>query len=774
MARTVDVATNLNGPNVNVALAQPVDRSGAIRGQMEGQASSALAHSMSTQAQGIATDAHANNILSAIIPQATQAGLEIHKGMTLSDLQQQHNSEIDMFIARKNAGNTAIEMDTSQSLFNRMRDEFGEGAAIQQSSGAMQRFEEKSSMLKKALDQGAVSVDELETRLFALTRQAINKNPGLQNELINHAEKILHLSGVRSLRETNQKIDDAEQKFFEETRKNLTLDARKYGIPTDAFRMNEPDYLRFINEQVNDKKMAEAVWNEAKEAQKNNVFLNEEQSKQWIRTNGVKHTQGGLFELYTFAQQAMAEAGENHQKAIDKIDTAATFMKRSVEEQFSMNGALASPEGKDALDRFNANIDAVNARAARSTTMADLKTGLDNIHSMMSDREGIELRKVMNLTAHQILSQYPDEVAKWRLRDPTVQARMTKSFDELLNQSFGSATIDFFTSYGKLEAGKSDAVALLEKPAKLGDMEVFKLMIEGYSKVEKSIDNDRAKMDFFTDLSRTFSRSDYLKFFKEHPDGNLASQVFGMVDRAITNMGSAVKRDSRGGHTASVMPGGDGIIFSIPENRSKENELNSKYAKQFNDFIKVYAAMNGVTTKQAFEYVAPRYQNTFNIQGLKEVSENIQQKIIGTESGGNANAKNPNSSATGSAQFVNQTWLDVMNKHFGELTEGKSNEQILAMRKNPNLNKLAEQMFRKENQQQLESAGIPVNDANIYLAHFLGAGTAKKLIQSNPSTPIEQLLSSQVISANKSILQGKTASQVINWANDKMNKSFKA
>lgn len=767
MPRPIDVATNLSRPDINVALSQPVDRSGAILGEMSGQAARASAQAISTRAQAMSA-------LSRVIPQAVETGLDVHKGMALADLQQQHNSEIDLFLARRNAPELATDAAALDLASNSLWDKLGKGATTNDIDKVQQSFQDRSMVLKKALDEGAIDVNELETRLLALTRQSINKNPGLQNELINHAEKILHLSGVRSLRDTNNKLVDQEQKFLEETRKKLNTDVSKYNVPHDAFRMNDPDYLRFINEQVNERKQAEFTWNQAQQAAQAGITLDTEQSKQWIRTNGDKYIQGGLFDFYSAAQQIAAKHGNNIQAAINEIDALSTFQKEAVRSQFSQNGALASPEGKDTLNRFNTLMDSVNDRATRATTMADLKQGLDNTQSIMSSNEVIGMMKSgINLTAARIASSFSDEIAKWNLHNPDIASKLINLHASLLDQAYGSNVKEFFAGYGNLENGRSDAVTLLEKPAKLNDIDVFKRMVEGFATVEKQIDNDQAKMDFFTDLSRTFSRSDYLKFFRAHPDGTLASQVFGMVDRAITNMGGAVKRDSKDEqYSANVMPGGDGITISYPNDRRTELELNSKYAKQFNDFIKVYAAMNGVSTKQAFEAIAPRYQSTFNIQGLKEVSPNIQQKIIGVESGGNPNAKNPKSSASGSAQFIKDTWINVMNKHFSELTEGKSEEQILAMRKNPNLNKLAEQMFRSDNQNILEQAGIPVNDASIYLAHFLGADATKKVIQANPATPINEILGEKAIDSNESILKGKTTSQVINWAHNKMASSF--
>jgi hypothetical protein len=57
-------------------------------------------------------------------------------------------------------------------------------------------------------------------------------------------------------------------------------------------------------------------------------------------------------------------------------------------------------------------------------------------------------------------------------------------------------------------------------------------------------------------------------------------------------------------------------------------------------------------------------------------------KLIGVESGGNPLAQNPNSTATGPAQFTESTWLDNFNKTF-PAQAAMPDAQKLALRTNP-------------------------------------------------------------------------------------------
>jgi len=64
---------------------------------------------------------------------------------------------------------------------------------------------------------------------------------------------------------------------------------------------------------------------------------------------------------------------------------------------------------------------------------------------------------------------------------------------------------------------------------------------------------------------------------------------------------------------------------------------------------------------------------------------NVVDRIVGVESGGRADAKNPNSSATGAGQFISSTWLNTVKEHRPDLMEGRTTAEVLALRNDGNL-----------------------------------------------------------------------------------------
>lgn len=133
-------------------------------------------------------------------------------------------------------------------------------------------------------------------------------------------------------------------------------------------------------------------------------------------------------------------------------------------------------------------------------------------------------------------------------------------------------------------------------------------------------------------------------------------------------------------------------------------------------------------------------------QGQLPIQQNtLLNKIAQIESGGNPNAKSPNSSASGMFQFTNSTWKDAVNKYgdkLGITLQDKNNPQAQAA--------VTQQMLQDNGQDLTNYLGRQPNDTELYLTHFLGLDGAKTLLASNPNQFAASLFPKQA-KANRAV-----------------------
>lgn len=129
------------------------------------------------------------------------------------------------------------------------------------------------------------------------------------------------------------------------------------------------------------------------------------------------------------------------------------------------------------------------------------------------------------------------------------------------------------------------------------------------------------------------------------------------------------------------------------------------------------------------------------------------KKLRKKESGGSDTAKAQGSSAYGRYQFTDGTWREVMEAHpeLGLTADGRGNadQQERAIR-----------AFTADNAEYLRSNGVPVSEANLYLAHFMGRGGAVKLLQADPNADAASLFP-DAAKANPSIFYNKDGPRTV-------------
>lgn len=119
-------------------------------------------------------------------------------------------------------------------------------------------------------------------------------------------------------------------------------------------------------------------------------------------------------------------------------------------------------------------------------------------------------------------------------------------------------------------------------------------------------------------------------------------------------------------------------------------------------------------------------------------------KVIGVESGGDPNAKNPNSSATGLGQFTNATWRDAVKE------AGK--KYTLADRTDPKIAREILTSFTLKNAEKArKELGREPTHQDLYFYHLLGRYGAGEFLTAPKDKPATEFVTKAAAKANPNI-----------------------
>jgi hypothetical protein len=153
------------------------------------------------------------------------------------------------------------------------------------------------------------------------------------------------------------------------------------------------------------------------------------------------------------------------------------------------------------------------------------------------------------------------------------------------------------------------------------------------------------------------------------------------------------------------------------------------------------------------------------------------ERIIAIESNGDPNARNRRSTATGPGQFLDDTWLEAVRKHRRDLIQGRSDKEILELRRDAELSREIITRVLEQYVTILNKRGLPLTPGSLYLTYFAGPAGAVALLSAAENADAASLMASadvtgrttrdKLIRANP-FLKALTVGDLKNWADHKM------
>lgn len=138
----------------------------------------------------------------------------------------------------------------------------------------------------------------------------------------------------------------------------------------------------------------------------------------------------------------------------------------------------------------------------------------------------------------------------------------------------------------------------------------------------------------------------------------------------------------------------------------------------------------GNTPTDAFNYYVARIKGTKSPEGT---------------------GQNPESTANGVGQLLDETFINTVAAHRPELMVGRTPKQIVALKNDPTIATQMFELLTADNAAALTKAGIPVTPTTLDGMHWFGEPTFKQLWninQNNPNTPLSSVLSEEIRKPN--------------------------
>jgi hypothetical protein len=155
----------------------------------------------------------------------------------------------------------------------------------------------------------------------------------------------------------------------------------------------------------------------------------------------------------------------------------------------------------------------------------------------------------------------------------------------------------------------------------------------------------------------------------------------------------------------------------------------------------------------------------------------LVERIIAIESNGDPNAKNKRSSATGAGQFLDDTWLEAVRRHRRDLIQGRSDKEVLELRRDAQLAREIVTRLVEQYATMLNKRRLPITPGSLYLTYFAGPAGAVALLSGPENADAASLMASadltgrttreKLISVNP-FLKVLTVGDLKSWADQRM------
>lgn len=611
--RTGVEQTGLQGPDLSSASFSRegvVDRSAAVASQ---------AGVLREQGRQIQTQAISN---------AVQVGGQIIEdvdtGFALADIEADVEGAIQEFKASRDpnivaqrredreaaAGSIFANRQMEQALFSTLGEEgVSSEETIRKLDELAGSYRADVDRFKAAEEQGVMTQAELELKVMALTREAVNRRPRLRQQLVSYAEDILNLSGAREQARFEDQIAQAEAKQQADLLKNLGSQLDKHNIPYDRFN---PDVVQMQNDlhQIQIKKQS---WDHVKNSAATREILSKEEGLAQVRQFGIKAAHGAVENLYDEFRAALVPGmpAQQMEQIFIASEQQIANNRAILVEGLSKRQALNTEEGKQMLKHYDDSSGAFRRTAQRVISGEIGAEALNNTLQSTRAIQEMRVRDRLNLSAWNTIMKMPDWAGSFASKGTGVQSEMIGLAKDLMTMS-NSPEVSNSIMSSTINPGKNDLVSTLGLAGKdlLGGEEPLDPQsYENMMRTAKTtvLDNPHG----LSPEDRLKTLDALVKDFK-NPNvrswlNNATPQTKQDITDLYLNYAQVIERErikafqeiERNDQTATVRFNPQGFIEYSSNNRVQAEKLQRNLGARTNDLIQAHAVLWNVSTKQA-------------------------------------------------------------------------------------------------------------------------------------------------------------------------------
>lgn len=526
------------------------------------------------------------------------------EGYETARAEKEQQKVIDEYMTRRNAGQA---FDESAAVFQSARDDMDmyaleSGFSLEQRNQAVEpvekEFTARLEKLKAAKDQGTMSAGEFADRLLAVSREAYNRTPGFADKIFAHTDRMLKLSGIKSVIDADAEAAKYQQKSMEDYQKNLFQEAKERNIPIPGGLTN-PD-LPALEEMI----MKRRKEDQAVIVANQGFDLSNKQeaafARQWGQQYGMHAAVGTERAAYDQAINILRGQGSFDQK---KVAIAQMYDDMTSKLLKTARGLETSPQVTQAMQYLEKKRDYTLQLLQDLTTEEVATKALTNARQRLDDQSMIDFAQSNGVTVP-ILKLYNE------LLDTNTVASMVSAGQ-------GGVIKDAFTTL--IQGISGNLIQNKYKPAHGGVIPqiavvdgLSKLASEGSPDAQKNLgsaikaistdsmnpamfDNEESRLKFMDKLFSTLSsdaNSPALTAMDDEARISANRSVSEYSDAVVSGMFKQMNQSGRETYL-DVLP--DGRLTARGEGASSSFVTN--YITRINNAAKTAAALNGTNVE---------------------------------------------------------------------------------------------------------------------------------------------------------------------------------